>query len=89
MQSFDPLPAFGQLRRHTGPAAMDFGPDVMRDEADDALAVSSGHLEPAVADPFAKPIDPEAPVRVEHDLDDDGVGQPLGNGTSERGMQHA
>ena len=38
-QSLEPLSRFGQLGRDARAAGMDLGADVMRDEADDALAI--------------------------------------------------
>ncbi|SCW33578.1 hypothetical protein SAMN02927924_00011 [Sphingobium faniae] len=52
---------------------MDLDADMMRDQANDALAVRGGQRHAGVADPFAEPIDPQAAVRVQHDLDHGGI----------------
>ena len=41
-KAFKPLPAFRQLGRHAGSIAVDFGPDMMSDQADYALPIGSG-----------------------------------------------
>ena len=68
---------------------MDLGADMMRDEADDALAVGRRQLLAGVGKAFGQPVDPEPPVGVEHHLDDRGVFQEPGDGRPERGAQHA
>jgi hypothetical protein len=48
---------------------MDLGADMMRDQADDALAIGGRQRSP-VSDSPSEPVDPDAPVRVQHHLDD-------------------
>src|SRR3546814_8140140 len=68
---------------------MNFGADMMRDEADDAFAIGGAQPGAAIRDALAEPVDPEAAVRIEHDLDDLRVGKPTGDRRSECGLQHA
>jgi len=67
---------------------MDLGTDMMRDEANDAFAVSGRQLLACVAQPFREPVDPQPPVRVQHHLDDGGVFQMPGDGRTQRRAQH-
>src|SRR3546814_15316733 len=62
---------------------------MMRDEADDAFAIGGAQPGAAIRDALAEPVDPEAAVRIEHDLDDLRVGKPTGDRRSECGLQHA
>jgi hypothetical protein len=49
---------------------MDLGADMMRDQANDALAIGGRQSFAGVGKPFRKPVDPEPPIGVEHHLDD-------------------
>ena len=49
---------------------MDLGAHMVGDEANDPLAVGSGHLATRIGDSGSQPVDPQPTVRVKHDLDD-------------------
>jgi hypothetical protein len=55
---------------------MDFCADMVRDQTDDALAVSGGELYACVGEAIAQPVDPKTSVRIEHDLDNGRVFEP-------------
>ena len=44
--------------------------DMVRNQTDDAFAVSDGKLFAGVGEAFAQAVDPEAAIRIEHHLDD-------------------
>ena len=67
---------------------MDVDADMMRDQTDDALAVGRRQSLARVGKAFTEPVDPEAPVGIEHDFDDGRVGEPGGDRRAERGAQH-
>ena len=52
---------------------MNLGPDMMRHQPDNPLAIGSGHPAPRIGDPGAQPVDPQPTIGIEHDLDDRGV----------------
>jgi hypothetical protein len=62
-----------------------FRPDVM---GNDPLAIGRGQLLSGINQTFGQAVDPQAAIRVEHDLDDARMLQPLGNRRAERGAQH-
>lgn len=68
---------------------MHFGADVMRDEADDALAVRGPEHRAGIGQSFRQAVDPQPPVRVEHHLDDGGIFQESGDVRPKRRAQHA
>jgi hypothetical protein len=45
--------------------------------------------EPLVCQPFGQPVDPDAAIRIEHDLDNRRVFKPRGDRRPQRGTQHA
>ncbi len=67
---------------------MDLGADMVRDQAHDAFAIGWGQMFAGIGQPFGQPVDPDAPVGVQHHLDDGGVFQKPGDGGAERGAQH-
>ena len=67
---------------------MDLDTDMVRDQADDALAVGGRQGLASVGQAGPHPVDPESSVRIEHDLDDGGFFQPGGDGRAERRAQH-
>jgi hypothetical protein len=68
---------------------MHLGADMVGDEADDALAIDCGKSLSRIEQSVREPVDPEPPIRVEHDLDDRGVFQESGDRRPQRGAQHA
>ena len=68
---------------------MDLGADMVRDEADDPLAVRRREPLTCIRKPVSKPVDPEPTVGIEHDLDDRRVCEPGGHVRSERCAEHA
>ena len=67
---------------------MNLDADVVRDQANDALAVRRRQRQTRVADPFAEPIEPEPAIGVQHHFDDGGVVQPRGDRIPKRRAQH-
>lgn len=63
--------------------------DMVRNQTDDAFAVSDGKLFAGVGEAVAQPVHPQAPVGIEHDLDNRRVFEPCGNVGAERGPEHA
>jgi hypothetical protein len=68
---------------------MNLGPDMMRHQPDDPLAIGSGHPASRIGDPGSQPVDPKPPVGIEHDLDDRGVFKPCRDLRPEGRAQHA
>ena len=68
---------------------MDLGTDMVRDQTDDALAVSCGELYASVGEALAQPVDPQAAVGIEHHLDNRRVFEPCGDARPQRGPEHA
>jgi hypothetical protein len=67
---------------------MNLDADMMRDQADDALAVSGGQRHAGVADALAEPVDPQPSVRVQHHLDHGGIVEPGRDRRPQRRAQH-
>jgi hypothetical protein len=63
--------------------------DMVGDQAHDALAIGGRQSLARIGQPFGEPVDPDAPVGVQHHLDDGGVFQKARDGRAERGAQHA
>jgi len=78
-KTLKPLSRPGQFGRDTRTARMDFGPHMMRNETDDALAVCGREPLAGVLEPACETVNPESAIRVEHDLADAGVVEPAGN----------
>ena len=57
--------------------------DMVGDQAHDALAIGGRQDFAGVGQSFGEPVDPDAPVRVQHHLDDGGVLQKPGDGGAE------
>src|SRR3546814_14726571 len=68
---------------------MDFGADMMGDEANDTLAVGRREQFTRVGKPSGKPVDPEPPIGVEHHPVDRGVFQKPGDRRPEGRATHA
>ena len=68
---------------------MDFGADVMGDEANDSLSIGRRQPCARVRQPIGQPVDPDASIRIEHDLDNRRVFKPRGDHRPQRGAQHA
>jgi len=62
---------------------------MVRDEADDALAVGRAQPLAGIGEPVPKPVDPEPTVGVEHHHDDGRVFEPTRNMRPERRPEHA
>jgi len=67
---------------------MNLRPDMVGNQTNDPLAVRRGQAFPGIGQPLGKPVDPEAAVGVEHDLDDRRVIEPGSNRGPERSAQH-
>ncbi len=87
-QPLEPLAPFRQLGRDARGAGVNLDADMMRDQADDALAIGSAQQFARVADTFAEPIEPKPAVRVQHHFYDGGIVQPSSDRRPERGAQH-
>lgn len=68
---------------------MNFGSDMMSDQAYDALAIGSSKQFTAVSETFAQAVDPEPPIGIEHDLDNLRVCKPGCDRRTHRGAQHS
>ena len=68
---------------------MDLGPDMVRDEADDPLAVRRREPLARIREPVTEPVDPEPTVGIEHHLDDTRVREPGGDIRPKRRPEHA
>ena len=68
---------------------MDLGADMMRDETNDSFAVGGRQPFARVRQPIRQPVDPDAAIRIEHDLDDRRIFEPCRDRGSQRGAQHA
>ena len=67
---------------------MHLGADMGGDQANDPLGFGGVDAQTRIAPPLAEPVDPESAVRVDHHLDDGGIGQGLGNRRPHRRLQH-
>ena len=67
---------------------MHLGADMMRDQANDALAIGGRQSFTGVGKALRKPVDPEPPIGVEHHLDDRGIFQKGGDRGPEGRAQH-
>jgi hypothetical protein len=67
---------------------MDLGADMMRDQADDALAIGGRQPLAGVGQPFGKPVDPEPPVGFSITSTTAASSREAGDGRAERGAQH-
>jgi len=63
--------------------------DMVRNQTDDAFAVSDGKLFAGVGEAFAQAVDPEAAIRIEHHLDNRRVFEPCGDVGPQSGSEHA
>ncbi len=68
---------------------MNFGPDMMRDEANNPFAVGGRQPLTCVRQPIGQPVDPDASIGIEHDFDDARIFEPRGDRRPQRGAQHA
>ena len=68
---------------------MNLRANVMRDQTHDAFAVDRRQSLARISQPFGETINPDAPVRVQHHLDDGNVFQKPRDGWTERRSQHA
>jgi hypothetical protein len=62
---------------------------MMRDEANDPFAVGWRQPPTRVRQPIRQPVDSDAPIRVEHDLDDRRIFKPCRDRGSQSRAQHA
>ena len=68
---------------------MHLSANVVRDETYDAFTIAGRQTFAGIDMAASQPVNPQPTVRVEHDLDDGGVFQPLRDGCPECGTQHA
>jgi len=68
---------------------MDLGPDLTRDKADNPFAVGRSQPFAGVRKPVGKPFNPDAAIRIEHDLDDRRIFGLAGDRGSQHRVQHA
>ena len=58
---------------------MNLGADMVRDQANDALAIGGRQALAGVGKPSRQPVDPQPPIGVEHHLDDRWIFQEAGD----------
>ena len=87
-KAFEPFPRLWELCRDPRRTAVDFHADMMRDQANDAFAVGWRQAFTRVRQAFGEAVGPEAPVRVQHHLDDSGVFQMTDDHPPERCAEH-
>jgi hypothetical protein len=88
-QAFEAFSGLRQFGRKTRRSGMHLGADMMGDETHDALAVFRRQSLPGVAEALGQAIDPQATVRIEHDLDDGLIFQPARDRRPHCRTQHA
>ncbi len=62
---------------------------MMRDKADDPLAIGGGQHRARIGNPKPEPVDPEPSVGIEHDFDDRRVFKPGPDLGPKRRAEHA
>ena len=67
---------------------MRLGADMVRDEADDALAIGEGEALPGIREAFRETVDPQPAIGIQHHLDDGGILEPRRDARPERRAQH-
>jgi len=67
---------------------MDLRPDMIGDETDNPFNVLRRHSHAGVGAAFTQPIQPQRTIRIDHDLDDHGIGQCFGDRRPHRRAQH-
>jgi len=67
---------------------VNLGADMVRDEPNNALAVSGREPPTRVGQSLREPVDPQPPVRVQHHLDDGRVFQMPSDRRTQRRAQH-
>jgi hypothetical protein len=88
-QAFKTLAGLGQFSRNAWASWMDFGADVMGDKADDPFAIGWRQPFAGLRKPIRQPVDPDAAIRIEHDLNDARIFKPCRDRRPQRGAQHA
>ena len=88
-QSLETLAGLRQFGGDARGACMHLGPDVVRDQPDDALAIGGRKALIGCGKASRQAVDPEPTIRVEHDLDDLIFLEKPGDVRAERGPQHA
>jgi hypothetical protein len=68
---------------------MHLGADMMRHQPDDPLSITWRKPHAGIGLPGPEPVDPQSPVRVEHDLDNLWFAKGLHDPRSESCSQHA
>src|SRR5262249_24101429 len=87
-QALESLPGFWQLCGDARRSRMYLRTNVMGDEPHDSLAIGGSQSFASVRETFCESVDPQATVRIEHDLDDSGVLKPRTDHRPERAAQH-
>jgi hypothetical protein len=77
-----------QFGRDDRRPCVDLRPRVARDKADDALDLRRIVAGPCVGPALSQPIEPQRPVRIDHDLEHRGVGERFGDAWPHRRAQH-
>ena len=88
-QSLKTLTGFRQFGGDPRRSRMRLNTDMMGDQANDPFAVMRRQSFTRLRQTAGQPVDPEPPIGIQHHFDDGRVFQPLRNGWSERGAQHA
>ena len=67
---------------------MNFNANMVRDQANDALAIRCRQSLARIGEPLGQAVDPQPPIGVEHHFNDAGVVEIAGDRRPERGAQH-
>jgi hypothetical protein len=88
-KALEPVPGFRQFGRDARAAWTHLGAYVVRDQANDALAIGRRQSFTRIEESLGQAVDLEPPIGVEHHLDDRGIFQKLGDRRPEGRAQHA
>jgi hypothetical protein len=88
-QTFEALAGVRQFGRDARRAWVHLRPDMVGDETHDPLAVSGRQVLSGIDEAFGQAVDPEATIRVEHDLDDGRIFEPVRDRRPQGRAQHA
>ncbi len=72
-QTLKALARFRQFGRNARAVGMHFDADMVGNEPNDPLRIGRRHAAAGILNPARQPIDPEAAIGIEHDLDDAGI----------------
>jgi hypothetical protein len=88
-QALEALAALGKFGGNTRCACMHLGPDMMRDQPDDAFAIGGRQALIGCGKARRQAVDPEPSIGIKHDLDDLVVLEKPGDVRAEGSAEHA